>query len=421
MEIKYKRIPLLLISVITCSLAQGLTIIAIPWYFTDELNLSSQFSLLYGLVTLIGLFWGLYAGVIIDTCNRKKILLYINWISMFIFGAIGTSKYFLGTLNPFLIFFGFATCSFYYTIFFPNLYALAQELTQKKEYIKINSLIEVFFQTTSIIAAIMCGLLLSGSETLFEYFNWTFFEFQKWTINEIFILNSILYFITATLLTWIPYDYQNLKNVSNPTVFSTLKEIKKASDFLMKKKAILIYGICSQIIFAFLIVELFALLPLFVKNCLNENIIVFSLADVTYGLGAIIAGIITIKILKHINKVSFTLFLILIAGYAFLIMIKFPNIIIFFLTTLIIGVTNASTRITRMSYFFENIPNYIIGRTTTIFNSINTIIRGVLIFIFSAAWFSEKSNVIIGYKIGVFILIIFALPLIWQMRNEKLN
>ena len=421
MEIKYKRIPLLLISVITCSLAQGLTIIAIPWYFTDELNLSSQFSLLYGLVTLIGLFWGLYAGVIIDAFNRKKILLYINWISMFIFGAIGTSKYFLGTLNPFLFFFGFATCSFYYTIFFPNLYALAQELTQKKEYIKINSLIEVFFQTTSIIAATMCGLLLSGSETLFEYFNWTFFEFQKWTINEIFILNSILYFITATLLTWIPYNYQKLKNVSNPTFFSTLKEIKKASDFLMKKKAILIYGICSQIIFAFLIVELFALLPLFVKNCLNENIIVFSLADVTYGLGAIIAGIITIKILKHINKVSFTLFLILIAGYAFLIMIKFPNIIIFFLTTLIIGVTNASTRITRMSYFFENIPNYIIGRTTTIFNSINTIIRGVLIFIFSATWFSEKSNVIIGYKIGVFILIIFAIPLIWQMRNEKLN
>ena len=102
-------------------------------------------------------------------------------------------------------------------------------------------------------------------------------------------------------------------------------------------------------------------------------------------------------------------------------MVKFPDLIIFFLTTLIIGVTNASTRITRMSYFFENIPNYIIGRTTTIFNSINTIIRGVLIFIFSATWFSEHSNVIIGYKIGVYILIIFAIPLMWQIQNDKLN
>jgi len=414
-----KSISLLLLSIITCSLAQGLTIIAIPWYFTDILDLSSKFSLFYGIVTLIGLFWGLYAGVIIDTFNRKKILLYINWISTFIFGSIGASTYFLTTLNPFLIFLGFATCSFYYIIFFPNLYALVQELTQKKEYIKINSLIEVFFQTTSIIAATICGLLLSGSQTLLEYVNWNFFEFQKWEINEIFILNSILYFITSILLNWIPYDYTKFTKV--PTIFSTLQEIKKASSFLIKKKHILIYGICSQIIFAFLIVELFSLLPLFVKNCLHESIIIFSLADVVYGLGAIIAGFVTIKILNYINKVSFTLFLILIAGYSFLIMVKFPDIIIFFLTTLIIGVTNASTRITRMSYFFENIPNYIIGRTTTIFNSINTIIRGILIFIFSATWFSEHSNVIIGYKIGVYILVVFAIPLMWQIRSDKLN
>ncbi len=419
MNKNYKSITLLLISIITCSLAQGLTIIAIPWYFTDELNLSSQFSLFYGIVTLLGLLWGLYAGVIIDTFNRKKILLYLNWTSTFIFAALGATTYFLDKLNPIFIFLGFATCSFYYIIFFPNLYALAQELTQKKEYIKINSWIEVFFQTTSIIAATICGLLLSGSETLLEYFDWKFFEFQKWQINEIFILNSILYLITALLLNWIKYDHKNLTKSTN--IGSTFKEIIKASNFLIQKKKILIYGICSQIIFAFLIVELFSLLPLFVKNCLNENIIIFSLADVVYGLGAIIAGIITIKILRHINKVPFTLFLILVTGYSFLIMVKFPHINVFFLTTLLIGVTNASARITRMSYFFENIPNYLIGRTTTIFNSINTIIRGVLIFIFSAAWFSEKSNVIIGYKMGIYILIIFAIPLIWQIRNKKLN
>lgn len=419
MNKNYKSITLLLISIITCSLAQGLTIIAIPWYFTDELNLSSQFSLFYGIVTFLGLLWGLYAGVIIDTFNRKKILLYLNWTSTFIFATLGTTTYFLDKLNPIFIFLGFATCSFYYIIFFPNLYALAQELTQKKEYIKINSWIEVFFQTTSIIAATICGLLLSGSETLIEYFDWKFFEFQKWQINEIFILNSILYLITSLLLNWIKYDHKNLTKSTN--IGSTFKEIIKASNFLIQKKKILIYGICSQIIFAFLIVELFSLLPLFVKNCLNENIIIFSLADVVYGLGAIIAGIITIKILRHINKVPFTLFLILVTGYSFLIMVKFPHINVFFLTTLLIGVTNASARITRMSYFFENIPNYLIGRTTTIFNSINTIIRGVLIFIFSAAWFSEKSNVIIGYKMGIYILIIFAIPLIWQIRNNKLN
>ena len=99
-------------------------------------------------------------------------------------------------------------------------------------------------------------------------------------------------------------------------------------------------------------------------------------------------------------------------------MIKSPQIIVFFVTTLIIGFSNASARITRMSYFFEKIPNYLIGRTTTIFNSINTIIRGCLILVFSSTWFAENNHVIIGYKIGIYILILFAIPLIWQILNR---
>ena len=70
-----------------------------------------------------------------------------------------------------------------------------------------------------------------------------------------------------------------------------------------------------------------------------------------------------------------------------------------------------------MSYFFEKIPNYLIGRTNTVFNAINTVIRCILIMIFSIPWFSEGTHVIIGYKIGAFILILFAIPLILKTRK----
>lgn len=188
--------------------------------------------------------------------------------------------------------------------------------------------------------------------------------------------------------------------------------------FLKNNNNILIYGICSQIIFAFLIVELFTLLPLFVKKCLNQNIIIFSLADVTYGLGAIIAGLITRKLLKYIDKVSLTIFFIIITAYAFITMISFLDLSVFFVTTLIIGITNAGTRITRMTYFFEKVPNQLIGRTNTLFNTINTFIRAILIIIFSIPWFSQDTNSIFGYKIGVIVLIIFVMPLI---LNKKSN
>ena len=60
------------------------------------------------------------------------------------------------------------------------------------------------------------------------------------------------------------------------------------------------------------------------------------------------------------------------------------------------------------------------GRTNTIFNSINTLIRGFLILLFSISWFTKDQNVVIGYKIGVIILILFSIPLIITMIKRKL-
>ena len=99
-------------------------------------------------------------------------------------------------------------------------------------------------------------------------------------------------------------------------------------------------------------------------------------------------------------------------------MVNFQTITMFFISTLIIGITNASVRITRMSYFFDYIPNNLIGRSNTIFNSINTLIRNILIFIFSLSWFSYGENVITGYIIGIFVLILFAIPLLFLIAKK---
>ncbi|MAQ48003.1 MAG: hypothetical protein CMD27_03910 [Flavobacteriales bacterium] len=405
-----RKILQLLLSIIPSGIAQGITVIAVPWYFTDSLNQSSTFSFWLGILTFLGLFWGLYAGVLIDKMNRKNILLNTNIVSSLIFLSVGISNVLFKVNNEFLIFLAFSCCSFYYMIFFPNLYALAQELTDRKNYVKINSIIEIQSQTISVVAALMCGILISGSQTFFNYFNIDLLLFKQWEIGEVFLLNSLLYL--ASYLILFPMHYQHKENIKKYYINNVIKEIKNSMLFLKKHKSILIYGICSQIIFAFLIVELFTLLPLFVKNCLNESLVIFSLADVTYCIGAIVSGIITMQILKKIHTIDFTILLIIITGYSFLLMIIIKKLLVFFIASFIIGITNASARITRMSYFFQRIPNHLIGRTNTIFNSINSVIRNVLIFIFSYSWFSNSMNVVFGYKLGIVVLIVFTIPLI---------
>ena len=141
---------------------------------------------------------------------------------------------------------------------------MAQELSSKKNYIKINSIIEIQSQTISVIAALICGILISGSQTFFNYFNIELLLIKQWHIGEVFLLNSMLYLSSYFIL--YPLNYQDKKNVNKQHIKDVIIEIKNSILFLKKHKNIIIYGVCSQIIFAFLIVELFTLLPLFCQK-----------------------------------------------------------------------------------------------------------------------------------------------------------
>ena len=54
-------------------IAQGITMIAVPWYLTSTLNMPTFFGTLYATLTFMALFWGLLVGSMIDKYNRKNI------------------------------------------------------------------------------------------------------------------------------------------------------------------------------------------------------------------------------------------------------------------------------------------------------------------------------------------------------------
>ena len=51
-----RRLLLLFLSHIISGISSGISMIAIPWYFTNTLNSNSMFSFLFGVVTFLGLF-----------------------------------------------------------------------------------------------------------------------------------------------------------------------------------------------------------------------------------------------------------------------------------------------------------------------------------------------------------------------------
>ena len=127
-----RAIILLFLANIISGLAQGISMIAIPWYFVEVIDRSSTFTNSYLLITFLTLFWGLYAGTLIDRYSRKKLFIYVNLVCGTIIGLVALYGFLNKFLPDFLVILVFATTIFNYNIHYPNLYAFGQQITERK-------------------------------------------------------------------------------------------------------------------------------------------------------------------------------------------------------------------------------------------------------------------------------------------------
>ena len=164
-----QTIILLFIANIISGFAQGITMLAIPWYFTKVFSMESFFALVYATTTFICIFWGLYAGVIVDKYSRKKVFLILNLISGIIVTSIALIGYKNGNIPIPLIVAVFSMMLLNFNVHYPNLYAFCQELTKKKDYKKITSYLEIAGQTTTVLSAAIAAILIEGTNNQILY------------------------------------------------------------------------------------------------------------------------------------------------------------------------------------------------------------------------------------------------------------
>ncbi|MFT6686590.1 MAG: DHA3 family macrolide efflux protein-like MFS transporter, partial [Bacteroidia bacterium] len=82
-HLKNKKALVLLFAANTVSgVSQGISLIAIPWFIANQLGRPGLYGLLFLAVTILTLFWGPYAGILIDRYDRKKVMLSIQTVGM---------------------------------------------------------------------------------------------------------------------------------------------------------------------------------------------------------------------------------------------------------------------------------------------------------------------------------------------------
>jgi MFS family permease len=398
--------------------AQGISMIAIPWYFTNVLKVPSLFGQIFFVISCISIFWGLYAGTLVDRYNRKNIFLGTAAAGFTILFSVSMYGFHYGNLPAALVALVFSFTFFIYNIHYPNLYAFVQEISDPGDYGKVASYIEVQGQITTAIAGAVAAILLKGSDN--GYINilgtemFTGLSFKALTLYQVFLLDAVTYVLGGILvwrMTFIPVAHRHIE------YDSIWVRLKTGYGFLKKNTMLLLFGMLASNVFVAIIVINFFLKPAYVENFLHKGADVYASYEIYFALGSLFAGLAIRYIFRNTNAVKAVIILFCICAMVQLMYTFNTNMALFYIGALFIGLTNAGSRIMRVTYIFHHTPNQLIGRTGGVFNTLNLLYRIFFIGIFSSPFFFKDANVVYAFGIfGGFILLSALLLLIYYRR-----
>ncbi|MCW5906491.1 MAG: MFS transporter [Chitinophagales bacterium] len=413
-----RAVWLLLLANSISGVAQGISMLAIPWYFTGVIHSETLYGKIFFAATVVSMFWGLYAGTLIDRYDRKKIFLAINLAGLLVTGSVTASGFAIGSIPWQAVALVFATTMFVYNIHFPNLYAYAQEITPKEDYGRVTSLLEIQGQLTFTLAGACAAILLKGIEGSFNFFGHEVvlpFSIRPLLIHEIFAIDAVTYIIAFLII----HRIHSLPVVDRHIDVSPLRErLKTGIRFLKQHPLIFHFGNASLLLFLTILVFGLYVMPVYVDKFLKKGGDVYAIGDMAFSFGALLAGFVTTKIFGDKTAVRGIIMLSALAGLMYAVMMASAILTVFFLAQFVIGACNASVRIQRITYMFHHIPNKVIGRTGSVFFMLNVFFRVCLIALFTIPFFHEGTNIL--YAVAVLAAICFAAALILGVKYKAL-
>jgi hypothetical protein len=386
--------------------AQGISLIAIPWYFIDMLRKAELFSLFYGILTLLSIFWVVYAGALIDKYKRRELFKLLNVVSGILVLAMAGWSYQSGEAQfiPALVVLAVTVLNF--NLHYPSLYAFAQEITPKAYYARVVSYLEIQGQATSVLSGALAAVLLKGS-VAGDSINVLGLQLQlpieitPWKLHQIFLLDGLTYFGAFVCVSLIRYRPQMLPL---PATGNALLRIREGFGYLKARPYLMLFGILSYAVFVSVLVEDKILLPEYVRTQLGASADVYASASIWFAAGALLSGVINRRLFARWHPVAAMSFLFCFIAVFFLGCVWRKEINYLYFFSLLFGYVNTGVRILRVSFLFTFVPNAIMGRLLSFFKVADTLMRSLFIALFSFSWFHIDNNIRFGYLIfGIFI------------------
>lgn len=354
------RFRLIIFANIASSIGSGITMIAVPWLLVSSENGNEVFGYVTMGMTILSFLITPYIGSLIDKISRKRLLIFSKVFSLlllFIFTLIGFLGIHYEVWHYIII---YMVGNLYYTIFYPTMFALNQEIFDKDQYKTLNGTMEVQGQLSSMIAGAVASILL-----------------MKWDLQFILVLDVFTYALAIYFYLKLPYTKTSVRKTKNVTTIKATEGLT----FMLKRVSMFMFLSASLMPYIGVMITNY-LFPVYLSDVLKTDGNIYGIQGMIYGLGAIFAGLFVPIIAKKLGDEKTIVYSVLTYTIAISFII-YTNIPGYLALMFFIAIGNSGSRVARNSFLMDNIPNEIIGRVDSLFRSIGLLLRIILLALFT--------------------------------------
>jgi MFS family permease len=248
-------------------------------YILDLTGSAAIFSGILAISTIPYILFAPIAGLLADTINRKKIIVYLDFISAALMGVYSIIII-SGRDNTIIVAAVMFMLSTIYTLYSPSVTACIPQIVEKEKLQSANGIIQQVGYVVNLAGPIIAGIL---------------YGFVG--IKAIVILNAISFFLSAILELFLDIpDLKVKEKLKNPAIES-IKEMKKSFIYLKERKKIVLGIIFSYALTNIFVVPVLTVVsPYFINIKLNMPSGIYGLVEAIFVSGMIIGGmLITFK------------------------------------------------------------------------------------------------------------------------------
>ncbi|MFM1851402.1 MAG: hypothetical protein RIS54_1086 [Verrucomicrobiota bacterium] len=388
------RMRRLLLANITGSIGSGITIIAVPWLLVQREGGDRLYGFLTVATTITLFLLAPYYGMWLDRHSRKFALLGGELLGATATLTMALWIAFTGQAATWQLMTLYATGMLYYTLHFPAKWAFIQQVFEKRHYRQLMGLMEVQGQVASLTAGGVASVLLGVVP--FHY---------------ILIFDAGTYLFSFAIQSTLPYQATHL-TADRPKT-NAWASLTEGLNWLRQRPRFTLWVVGVSAPFVAVMTGNY-LFPIYVQDILHAPAAVFGRGEMAFALGAIIAGLLSPRLLAGLTPARVALGMLVLFIIGLVLLGSQRSVLVFYVALLLLGLGNAGSRVARGSVILHEVPNAIIGRVNVAFTVIDRLLRTLMQF--GAIYVVVRADAALAFT-GLVAFVTLGLGVAWFTRR----